>query len=309
MSDERAPALKDYLAAGFAGFTASASPVFAKSLYPPLEPYHGVFLFGFFGSLFLFLYFVATKRVGAVYKMVKPRMVPLAIAGILCQAIPLQFINYGISGTPSVIAIMMKRIQPILLILLMLIFQGIKPKPRELGAALVAVFGIYLLVNRTGFQFQVENFLNLHFAAILFAVLCWAVFFLKARHMTKGVDADVSAFMILFWIAVVGLIPAFYHGPEFLTRLDSRHWGIVIFSAGVCYSIGLPAVFHGLKTFSPVFMSLIMLMGPVLATIMSVTVFGESIGMYQIMGMALIIGSLAFHTLSKPLHRGESEKK
>jgi drug/metabolite transporter (DMT)-like permease len=288
-----------YLVAVFAGVTASLSPVLGKPLYEVLHPFQTVFLFGTLGFFSVLFLLVITQKFDHSNFIGKDRLLRIALMGYGFQSIPLFVINYGLVGTPSVVVLMMKRIQPILLILLLFVLKKKKPDGKELCIALAAVFGIYLLINRVGLVAVPEFFLNIRLLAVFTAVLIWALMFIYAKGLLHDLDCLHASLGIMFCISTSMLIPTYYLGLSAFSQLDQSHWLLILVTGFFCYGWGLPAVYFGLKCFSPVFMSIAMLIGPVVATVLANVVFGEPVTWWQVLGGLLILISVLVMTLTR----------
>ena len=124
-------------------------------------------------------------------------------------------------------------------------------------------------------------------------VVVWVAYFIMAkRRRVDGVDGWSFLAAVFCW-AAVAVVPFGLVVSNDLGAMTGKDWVFVL-----CMALGPGVVGHGLMTWSQSHLdvtlaSILGLLGPVISTALAWAVFGESLTPVQMLGGAVVIGSLA----------------
>jgi drug/metabolite transporter (DMT)-like permease len=69
-------------------------------------------------------------------------------------------------------------------------------------------------------------------------------------------------------------------------------WLVVFALAAICEALGHGLIVYSLKTFSSGFISLLLLLNPVIVAILAWILFSENLSIFNLLGLALILGGI-----------------
>ncbi|MBT3783320.1 EamA family transporter, partial [bacterium] len=159
-------------------------------------------------------------------------------------------------------------------------------------AAVISVSGVYFLLNSDGWALQVAQFLNPPVLLIVVSVVLWALMFIKTQSITRGIPAVFVACFTTGCLSVTSLPFALAEGPWHFEKIDFSLGVLLLINGPLAFGLGLWAIYRSLKIFHPMLMSLMMLLGPVAALLVSTQFFDEELRGGQVLGVFLIIGGL-----------------
>jgi len=279
--------LKVLLLGFVASLGASLAPVLTRPLYTEgLNAFQGLVLISFFGALSLSLlafhpeFFKSPKSVLRRWKS-------LLFIGLVFQAAPACLLHYGLMSLPAMFVVMLKRLQPILILLIVFLIQRKSVSLISVVASVVSVAGVCLLiVSGEGFGLQgvEENWTAL--LSVMLAVLLWALFFVFVKQVGEGVSPEWINFFILLCLIVVNLPLSFVLNP-WPEGIFQNHqlMLLTLINGAFCFAFGLTAVNYCLKLLDPVVMSLLMLLGPLVAAAGAHFLLNETLNQIQISGL------------------------
>jgi len=284
----------DALVAFSGALTASIGPVISKAILQTTPPFQAMFLtslIGFLTTIGPCLYRSRTlRKTGKIWSA-------LLWIALLYQSLPACLTQLALLEVPSMFIVMLKRLQPLMIVILLLIFKDYILYFEDVIAACIAVTGVYFLLNADSWTLQWEAFFNPPVLAVVFSVMLWALMFIRTASITRGIPPVFIACATTGCLSLVSLPLASLEGPWNFSQYTSELWLLLLINGVVAAGLGLWAIFYSLQKFHPVLMSLIMLLGPLGALVLSVGVFQEELKNGQIFGVFLILGGLLIKVL------------
>lgn len=159
------------------------------------------------------------------------------------------------------------------------------PVTREWAALAAALTGVAILLGRS---------LEISTQTLIGDLLCLAagVFYAFYLIPLQRARASLGPFGILLWSSLAGLpvlaLAAHVLGEPFWPT----DWTPLIVLALLCQVIGQGLLVYALGHFRPLVIGLVLLTQPAVAALYGWIVFGEALGAFDILGMALLAGAL-----------------
>ena len=119
-----------------------------------------------------------------------------------------------------------------------------------------------------------------------------AVFYAAVNLITEQLRTKFSATTILLWsyvLAALLMLPFMVFGGERIFPYSWFVWLAVISQAILCGIIGTGIVFYSLKRFSSGFVSLVLLLDPVIAAILATVIFAEKLSIVNWLAFGVIL--------------------
>ena len=187
-------------------------------------------------------------------------------------------------------ATLIGNLQPVLVIFVAPRLLGERLSARQVGIGAVALAGVLTVVLAAASTSGASLGGDLMATA---NVVVWVAYFIMAkRRRVDGVDGWSFLAAVFCWTAVA-VVPFGLVVSNDLGAMTGRDWVFVL-----CMALGPGVVGHGLMTWSQSHLdvtlaSILGLLGPVISTALAWAVFGESLTPVQMLGGAVVIGSLA----------------
>ena len=201
---------------------------------------------------------------------------------------------------PSV-AILIQKLQPIVVILLAFLFLGEKPKASFWGWALVAIAAA-LVVSFPGLDFHflalmIHGGIDLHSQGVIYALLA-AVLWGAATVVGKSVSSNLAPVIVTFWryfFGLIALLLLFYIGGESIPVAALHQTSTLRPLIYIAFFPGLTALlfyYSGLRRASAITATFTELLYPVSAVVLNWVFLGASLNIVQILGGIVLLYSV-----------------
>jgi drug/metabolite transporter (DMT)-like permease len=128
-------------------------------------------------------------------------------------------------------------------------------------------------------------------AVALFSSIFYAANFLLIEQIRN----KFSIITILVWrcaIATSLMIPVVLIFEKQVFPVSLSGWLVVFALAAICESLGHGLIVYSLKTFSSGFISLLLLLNPVIVAILAWILFAEKLSIFNLLGLVFILGGI-----------------
>ncbi|WP_415094168.1 EamA family transporter, partial [Nocardioides sp.] len=187
---------------------------------------------------------------------------------------------------PGGLASTLTATSPLVIMLLAWAMVAERPARASLAAAVVGVGGVALLVLDGG---VVVDLLGV--AAAVAAVLCSSLGFILVKRWRPPVSLPTfTAWQLVFGGLVLAPVALLAEGAP--PAMGLREVGGFLYLGGIGTVTAYVVWFRGLRTLPAAAVALIGLLNPVAGTIIGVVLAGESFGLAQGAGMALVLGGI-----------------
>jgi drug/metabolite transporter (DMT)-like permease len=197
---------------------------------------------------------------------------------------------------PSV-AILIQKLQPIVVVLLAFLFLGEKPKTSFWGWALVAIVAA-LVVSFPGLDFHfLTHGIDLHSQGVIYALLA-AVLWGAATVVGKSVSSNLAPVIVTFWryfFGLIALLLLFYVGGESIPVAALHQTSTLRPLIYIAFFPGLTALlfyYSGLRRASAITATFTELLYPVSAVVLNWLFLGASLNIVQILGGIALLYSV-----------------
>lgn len=213
----------------------------------------------------------------------------LALLGGVMLALTLLLITYAYLRIPAGMTIVINFTYPVLVALAGILFFREKPRAAIFIALALAIAGI-ALISASGFSGEV-NAIGIVIALASGAV--YAVYFIAGRRASYAVlDTGVSNVYITGAAALTALIAGLAVGRLSLPG-SGFMWLLLFLEALLGYVIGLRLLLAGIRLLGSTAASALNTLEPAFASLTSMLVFGEAMGLLKGLGVLLVlIGAL-----------------
>lgn len=217
------------------------------------------------------------------------QLLGLSVLGGGALAGTLLLITYAYLRIPAGMTIVINFTYPIFVMLAGILFFREKARPAVFISLLLAICGI-ALISASGFSGEVN------FIGVLIAVasgVVYAVYFLAGRNASyASLDTAVSNVYITGSAAILSLFIALCTS-RFSLPADGFMWGVLFLEALLGYVVGLRLLLAGIRLLGSTAASALNTLEPAFASVTSMLVFGEAMGLLKGIGVVLVlIGAL-----------------
>jgi probable blue pigment (indigoidine) exporter len=209
-----------------------------------------------------------------------------AVLGVINVAIFPAFLLIAAYRVPGALVATIVASQPLLVVVLALVFLRERPRLLTLGAAVVAFAGVALLVS--GSRIVLDGFGVV--AAIVAAFAMATGIVLQKAWGPPPPILRFTAWQLVYGGVVLLPVTLALEGLPGSMGLDSAV--AYAYQAVVVTAFGYALWFRGIGRLAPVEVGLLGLMSPLVATILGWVFLDEALGPVQITGAALVVGSL-----------------
>lgn len=211
----------------------------------------------------------------------------LAVFGGGALAGTLLLITYAYLRIPAGMTIVINFTYPVFVAIAGIIFFREKPKPLVFVSLALAIFGI-ALISWAGLSGEVNA------AGVVIAVLsgaAYAVYFIAGRRSSyAGLDTGVSNVYITGAASLLALAIALAASRFALPR-DPVMWGLLFLEALLGYVVGLRLLLLGIRLLGSTPASALNTLEPAFASLTSMLVFGEAMGLLKGLGVLLVLAA------------------
>lgn len=254
---------------------------------------------GIASLLSLFNCLIGKKRLDVSGK----QLVQLAAFGGGALAGTLLLITYAYLRIPAGMTIVLNFTYPVFVMLITLVSKKERITAVKFISPLLALAGIALISNAS-FSGSVNV------GGVLIALLSgvvYAVYFIAGRESAyASLETPVSNFYITASACLWSLAAALILG-RFCLPADSVIWIILFFEAFLGYVVGLRLLLAGIKLLGSVSASALNTLEPAFASLTSMAVFGEAMGLLKGCGVILVLAAAVIGILT--LNREDSKTR
>ncbi|MEJ6483922.1 DMT family transporter [Nostoc punctiforme UO1] len=122
-----------------------------------------------------------------------------------------------------------------------------------------------------------------------------SIFYAANFLLIEQIRNKFSIITILLWrclIATSLMVPVVLIFEKQPLPVSLSGWLVVFALAAICESLGHGLIVYSLKTFSSGFISLLLLLNPVIVAILAWILFSENLSIFNLLGLALIVGGI-----------------
>ncbi len=277
----------------------SSMEAVSKPLMSYIDPFSLTFARFTLGFIVLFVFSFFTRDLRTLRNIPLRTVGLLAAAGFLNTFFSMTMLQKAVeSGTASMAALVFCT-NPVFVYLIQLTMKKEKPTFLTTAGLVIALSGITLVIARNGVSF------NIGAIYALAAAIAFAIFTLLNKKITKTVSAvnsNVVAFLFGIFFSFVfvsftgkSLVFTSLFNDK-LRLLAFLYLGIIV--SGYCYITFLRTI----KKFSPLSASVVFLLKPGVASIISFILLRETPTLFFIIGLMLIFTGSIFILWEKQAH-------
>jgi drug/metabolite transporter (DMT)-like permease len=122
-----------------------------------------------------------------------------------------------------------------------------------------------------------------------------SVFYAANFLLIEQIRNKFSIITILVWRCVIAtslMIPVVLIFEKQVFPVTLSGWLVVFALAAICEALGHGLIVYSLKTFSSGFISLLLLLNPVIVAILAWILFSENLSIFNLLGLLLILGGI-----------------
>ncbi|MEH2267230.1 MAG: DMT family transporter [Nostoc sp.] len=122
-----------------------------------------------------------------------------------------------------------------------------------------------------------------------------SVFYAANFLLIEQISNKFSIMTILVWRCVIAsslMIPVVLIFEKQVFPVTLSGWLVVFALAAICEALGHGLIVYSLKNFSSGFISLLLLLNPVIVAILAWILFSENLSIFNLLGLALIVGGI-----------------
>jgi len=196
--------------------------------------------------------------------------------------------HLSIDMTSIINAAIFNNLTPIFVPLFIWALYALRPSPIYVLSASMAIAGSIILTGST-VSLNPE-----HFAGDMLAISS-AVAYSCYIIIVKGLRHKFNAPTILFWTSLSNMfflsVMCFYTGEQ-VALITWEDWLGVLGLAILVHIFGQGLLTYSMGQLSAAFVSVVMLLGPVVSAILGWALFGEAIGWIQTLGCVIVLSSI-----------------
>lgn len=223
--------------------------------------------------------------------LTKHNIVFLIIAGICGNGLPAFLFAYAETTLDSSITGMLNSLVPLFTILIGTLFFDFKIKRIHIIGIAVAVLGTFLIVQESLFDTSFSGSMKLPLLAVVFATVCYATSLNVIKY--KLSDIKSTAITSLSFLVISPVAIGYLFSSDFPNRVQEQEnilpgIGAVLILAIVGTALAVLLFNQLIKMSSPIFASSVTYFIPIVAMLIGWFI-GETIGVLQLLGMAILI--------------------
>jgi drug/metabolite transporter (DMT)-like permease len=122
-----------------------------------------------------------------------------------------------------------------------------------------------------------------------------SIFYAANFLLIEQISNKFSMIAILLWRCVIAtslMIPIILIFEKQVFPVTSSGWLVVLALAAICEALGHGLIVYSLKNFSSGFISLLLLLNPVIVAVLAWILFSENLSIFNLLGLTLILGGI-----------------
>ncbi len=295
----RSPALVGALLVMGGAMLFACKGLFAKALYAEGVRFEVVVLIRALLSLPLFWGFALARDGAASIRGTRPRaLLAAAIAGIACYAMGALTDFYALTLIDASVERVLLFSYPAMVVAANAFAVRRLPSRRVLAATLATYLGIFLVMGGFDPRVLVANAVGACW--VLFAALTYAAYFMIGARYTREIGASrftlfgmsAATVAIVLWVLVRG-------GPLGLARITPTGWLLLAAISTLCMFVPALMQAEGMRRVGAERGSVLSTAGPPTTLFLAWLILGERLIVWQLGGIALIVGGILVLDLSK----------
>ncbi|MBN3896965.1 MAG: DMT family transporter [Nostoc sp. NOS(2021)] len=164
------------------------------------------------------------------------------------------------------------------------------------------IIGLILaIIGAIGVGFEDLLRSNYNFTGDAVAVIS-SIFYAANFLLIEQIRNKFSVLTILVWRCVIGtslMIPIVLIFEKQVFPVTLSGWLVVFALGAICEALGHGLIVYSLKSFSSGLISLLLLLNPVIVAILAWILFSENLSVFNLLGLALILGGIYLAISSK----------
>ena len=295
--------IKGISAALFAAVIMSTGPVVAKYTLTYVDTISAMFYFSTLAYISLTMTTVVHRLQNkeadksSDTELTRKARIRTSIFFICVQTVPGLIWFSVIPHLQAIFAIMLKRTQPAIVLILSIFLKKRAVKVSELVVSLLAIGGVFLILQapeRSSSQIHTI----VYPLGALACVIVWALQFIYSRQVFtpltsfEGTRIGMGAYAI-----AISPIAILYGNPLSLLNQGVSVWIAVFYMGIILFGFGVAAVFYSLTILDPWVVSMILLTGPAAGAFAAWIILGETLTRIQIAGSIIVILSMVISTI------------
>src|SRR3989344_6652149 len=205
----------------------------------------------------------------------------LLVLSSIAFALDLASWNFGIERTKLANSTLFGNMGSVMLVVYGFVIGRVWPHRAELGAVAFAILGAGLLMG-SSYELDVRNLVGDLFC--LLAGVLYVVYLLSIRH----VRGEMGSWSVRVWSTILRIGPMLCIAVLLGEPVWPTDWTPVLLLALVCQLFGQGAMVYAVSHFSPVVLGIALLSQPAIAALIGWRVFGETLSLFDTIGMVLI---------------------
>lgn len=260
------------------------APSFLTASSETAIPNESVVMLGMLLGCLISLITALISKKGKLLLDVKPKaLLSMTLLGGGTFAATMLLISYAYRFMEPGSVIVLHFSYPVIACAAAALFFGERFTVYKAAAAVFAAAGIYLVSGFCG----ADSFVGPLLA--LLSAFAYAAYFLLGKHSAYAdVDSSVSGVYITLGAAAAAFVAALVSGRLALPS-NAFLWLVLAMSGLIGYLIGLRLLLYGIKVLGSGTAAMLNTLEPVMATLSSIAVFGESMGLMKGLGCALVL--------------------
>lgn len=233
---------------------------------------------------------------GESFKIPFRQVIRLFILGVFYMGSAF-FLLWGYEFMPAGIATTIHFLYPVCVLLLMMLFFGERVSLSNMGAVILAVFGVVLLSASQGAS---EALSTKGMVIVVTSALTYALYIIGVKKMgLANIDSFKLSFYVLLCTALLFGVKAVVFGDGVMPLHGVASVTNVLLLALVPTVVSNFALIRSIKTVGSTTTSILGALEPMTAVTVGVLVFSEPLNMNHIMGIMLIITAVVIIVLRK----------
>ncbi|MAG78248.1 hypothetical protein CL616_02680 [archaeon] len=247
-----------------------------------INPYIFTFAKNILVATFILSIVLLTTQFKQIKKLTKKQWLNLSLIGLLGGSIPFLLFFKGLQLTSGASGAFIHKTMFIFVAILALTFLKEKLNKTIFIAAILLLFGNFLLLKLNTFSFTTGEIL------ILTATLFWAAEFTLSKHLLKKVSANIVAFGRMFFGSLFILVFLASTSQIQLIQSITLNQFSWILTTSVFLLFYVLTWYNGLKHVKVTTATSILLLGSPITTLLSIVFLGSTVTILQLVGLISI---------------------
>ena len=254
------------------------------------------------GFLALFSYLIISKQLKPWIQVIKTHFWTLLCLGVISYAVSYLLQYLGLSFTTATRQAIMSNTQTFWVVMINLIIFKRKPKPLFILGAVLAFFGVFLVVYDN--SSAGSNGYLIGDIISLISFISWGAYTAFSKHIsTQEPPLFVTTSIILF--ATIFLTPLSFGLGAYqeLIQLTGIQWLIMIYMGCICVGITFLLWANALadKEIPSENIAIITMLNPIVGIMFAAIILGELISLQEFIGLCIVLFSVIIAEQSKKI--------